>query len=154
MTTTSESTLPSKIVVNPPGSGSGSGPGQNRNRNGRHRDSVIRHKLLSMVNFAFLPASIRNRLWGLSTTQLASLVLPVPLLGLLLLYAAIRRRRSAAVRSAGANLVGGQNSIEDIRARLAAARRQGLWAWVIWFFRWWMGKVAGVWKLGTTITYV
>jgi len=107
-----------------------------------------------MVNFGFLPASVRNRLWGLSTTQLASLVLPVPVLALLLLYAAIRRRRSARVASAGVALVGGQNGIEDIRARLAAARRQGLWAWVVWFFQWWMAKVAGVWKLGTTITYV
>jgi len=107
-----------------------------------------------MVNFGFLPASVRNRLWGLSTTQLASLVFPVPLLALLLLYAVIRRRRNARAATPGVTLAGGPNGIEDIRARLAAARRQGLWAWVVWFFQWWMVKVAGVWKLGTTITYV
>lgn len=165
MTTTSESTLPSRIVVNPPGRGptrqggrdpSGRNPGQSG------LAAIIRHRLLSMLNFGFLPAGVRNRLWGLSTTQLMSLILPVPLLTMLFLHHTIRRRRrtgllgSAAMAAGAGSAVAttGGNRIEEVRARLLAARRRGIWAWFMWCLQWWMGKVAGVWKLGTTITYV
>jgi hypothetical protein len=30
----------------------------------------------------------------------------------------------------------------------------GLMPWIQWWLQWWGDKVAGVWKLGTTITYM
>ena len=94
----------------------------------------------------FLPPAVRDRLERLNTLQVLSVGLPLPILGLFLLFAAVRRRtRRGTIIPA---------PLGDVRARLLAARRQGLWAWFMLAMKWWMGKVAGVWKLGTTITYV
>ncbi|WVW83590.1 hypothetical protein I302_105611 [Kwoniella bestiolae CBS 10118] len=105
------------------------------------------HQLLSSI----LPPSLHHHLSILLTSNLSYLALPIPLLILLTLL--IRRRR----RSRPTDLLPTPtNSLDDVRnrLRLARVRQRGWWGWIMYYLNWWIGKFAGVWKLGTTITYL
>lgn len=155
--TDSESTLPSRIVVNPPSSSS-----TPRNSASRGSTSIVRKYLLSAFSpfTTLLTPTMRKRLWAMSTAQLASLAVPLPLFIVLFILAALRKRRQrqsiVPVVSGSAVIVAtaADDRVAQLRARLRAVRNEGLWDWVMWFLRWWIGKVAGVWKLGTTISYL
>jgi hypothetical protein len=88
---------------------------------------------------AFLPAAITRPLEALwRSGWFARILLPMPLL----LVLARRRQRLNRTETV------------TVRERLRRARVQGLWPWIQWWLQWWADKVAGVWKLGTTITYM
>lgn len=147
--TESESTLPSRIVVNPP---SASNPRRNGSNASNGRGKSVKDQVTGILHLGLglFPPAVRDRLVNLNVLQLVTVGLPLPLVGLLILFATLRRRatrRGTLSRAAPSPLA-------DVRARLLAARRQGLWAWFVMAIKWWIGKVAGVWKLGTTITYV
>ncbi|KAL1405395.1 hypothetical protein Q8F55_009026 [Vanrija albida] len=116
--------VPNKIYVRPPTGGSGS-----------HRPRST-NAVLSL-----LPLSLQHRLQDLWSSSWAP-VLPIPVLVILLF---IYRRRRAG--QPGTN-------VATVRERLQRARVQGLGPWIVWWLKWWAEKVAGVWKLGTTITYM
>ncbi|TXT03819.1 hypothetical protein VHUM_04340 [Vanrija humicola] len=117
--------VPNKIHVRPPPAG-GSGAPRPRSTN----------TVLSL-----LPLSLQHRLQDLWASGWLP-ALPIPaLIVLLLVY---RRRRAG---QAGTN-------VATVRERLQRARVQGLGPWFAWWLKWWAEKVAGVWKLGTTITYM
>ncbi|WVR07319.1 hypothetical protein IAU60_004360 [Kwoniella sp. DSM 27419] len=99
---------------------------------------------------ALLPRSIRQSLQPFIKHRLAYLALPFPLL-LLLLWVLRRRRRAVKPGATLSTLPPG-----NVKDRLRAVRaQQGGWAeWLSYYLRWWVGKFLGVWKLGTTITYV
>lgn len=118
--------VPNKIYVRPPTGGSGS-----------HRPRST-NAVLSL-----LPLSLQHRLQDLwNSGWFAGTMLPIPALIILLIV--YRRRRAG---QAGNNVV-------TVRERLQRARIQGLGPWFVWWLKWWAEKVAGVWKLGTTITYM
>jgi hypothetical protein len=87
-------------------------------------------------------------------------VVPLPLVVLLLGAMLVRRRMgrvaaatATAAAAAGTAMVNG-NAQNDVRARLRQVRAARIMPWVVWWLHWWAGKFAGVWKLGTTITYM
>lgn len=91
---------------------------------------------------AVLPAPLASRLEALSRSGwLIPSLVPIPII-LLLVFINLERRR----RRAG--------NVLTVRDRLRMARAHGLGPWLAMVFRWWADKLAGVWKLGTTITYV
>lgn len=152
--TDSESTLPSRIVVNPPRSPTP------RDR-GSGGSSLTRRYLLSLFSpiTSQLPVKWRNRVWGMSTYQLASMAIPLPLFVALFVLSILKQRRTRRTAGAAAgtgSVVQGvrDGSVVGMSGHLAAIRREGVWAWAVWFLKWWMAKVAGVWKLGTTISYL
>lgn len=103
-----------------------------------------------------LPNSISATLQSFSPLTLTAITLPLPLL---IIFTVIRLRRSRRARQQ-TTIVGGArggsgNTISQVQHRLQRVRAQeGWWDWVLWYLKWWLAKFAGVWKLGTTITYV
>lgn len=75
-------------------------------------------------------------------------VLGVPAAAVVAVLLVLRRVRARAGRLGLA--AGGT----DVRDRLRRVRSTGLGALVQWALRWWADKLAGVWRLGTTITYM
>jgi hypothetical protein len=140
----SESTLPSKIYINHPN------PPTRRNTSTRATlDTVL----------SYLPVSIQKQIVSLYTRRWSPLAIPLPVIALILGVIAIRRRvrrgRTAIVDGAVAG--GGVlavDAVNIVRDRLRRARERGLLQWFGWWVRWWIQKVIGVWRLGTTITYV
>lgn len=80
-----------------------------------------------------------DKLWR--SGLLGKILLPTPIIIVLLVMAHRRQRVNRA-------------QVVSVRERLRRARVDGLWSWITWWLKWWMEKVAGVWKLGTTITYM
>lgn len=104
-----------------------------------------------------LPTSLSTTLQSLSPVVLTVITIPLPLL---IIFTIIRLRRSRFARQQ-TTVVGGArgssgNTVLQVQHRLQRVRTQqrGWWDWVLWYLRWWLAKFAGVWKLGTTITYV
>ena len=95
----------------------------------------------------YLPAVIRDRLSNLNATPFYY-ALPLPLVILIALSLRRRLRR----RAHGAVVVA--TGLDEVRARLARARGRGVVEWFLWWLRWWMARFTGVWRLGTTITFV
>ncbi|WVQ82277.1 hypothetical protein IAT38_004405 [Cryptococcus sp. DSM 104549] len=83
------------------------------------------------------------------------LAAPIPLVILLTLFR-LRRTRALQSRDRRAATAGASTQLSNVQARLNLVRdRQRGWLeWIWWYVRWWLSKFAGVWKLGTTITYV
>lgn len=89
---------------------------------------------------AMLPAPLATRLEALyASGWLVPALLPFPIVIILALIGLQRRRR---------------RDVLSVRERLRQARVRGLGQWLAFVLRWWGEKIAGVWKLGTTITYV
>ncbi|UOH79093.1 hypothetical protein LQV05_000083 [Cryptococcus neoformans] len=104
-----------------------------------------------------LPTSLSTTLQSLSPITLTVITIPLPLL---IIFTIIRLRRSRPARQQTTiveGMRGGSgNTLSQVQHRLQRVRAQqrGWWDWVLWYLRWWLTKFAGVWKLGTTITYV
>ncbi|OXG40378.1 hypothetical protein J010_00074 [Cryptococcus neoformans] len=104
-----------------------------------------------------LPTSLSTTLQSLSPITLTVITIPFPLL---IIFTIIRLRRSKPARQQTTiveGMRGGSgNTLSQVQHRLQRVRAQqrGWWDWVLWYLRWWLTKFAGVWKLGTTITYV
>ncbi|KIR33659.1 hypothetical protein I307_02224 [Cryptococcus deuterogattii 99/473] len=95
-------------------------------------------------------------LQSFSPLTLTAITLPLPLL---IIFTVIRLRRSRRARQQTTILGGAKggsgNTLLQVQHRLRRVRTQeGWWNWVLWYLKWWLAKFAGVWKLGTTITYV
>lgn len=73
-------------------------------------------------------------------------VLGVPAAAIVAVLLILRRIRARAGRIA--------TNGNDVREKLRRVRNTGLLAFVQWALKWWAEKIAGVWKLGTTITYM
>lgn len=73
-------------------------------------------------------------------------VLGVPAAAVVIVLLVMRRVRARAGRLA--------TNSNDVREKLRRVRSTGVLALVQWALRWWAEKIAGVWKLGTTITYM
>ncbi|WVQ99123.1 hypothetical protein IAU59_006255 [Kwoniella sp. CBS 9459] len=80
-----------------------------------------------------------------------ALALPLPVILLVTLIVRRRRRLGTTGSTAAMNL-----DVTDVRNRLRSIRAQNRswWEWVVYYVRWWLAKSLGIWKLGTTITYV
>ncbi|KAK8864165.1 hypothetical protein IAR55_001411 [Kwoniella newhampshirensis] len=131
----------------------------------RHPVMIIRSLLRSTLSY--LPQSVSSSLTSLSKSNPYLLALPFPLI-LILLPSLIRRirnrsRHRAVVFSSrtptptSSATALGSNSLAFVRARLELARTargRGWWEWIWFYVKFWIDKFAGVWKLGTTITYV
>ncbi|KAE8537709.1 hypothetical protein D1P53_005765 [Cryptococcus gattii VGV] len=103
-----------------------------------------------------LPNSISATLQSFSPLTLTAITLPLPLL---IIFTVIRLRRSRRARQqttiVGDARRGSGNTLSQVQHRLQRVRAQeGWWDWVLWYLKWWLARFAGVWKLGTTITYV
>ncbi|WWD17534.1 hypothetical protein CI109_101975 [Kwoniella shandongensis] len=118
---------------------------------------------LFISTLSYLPPSLATRIRHISSTHPYLLSLPLPIILLLPLLIRLIRRRQARGRVPSLPTPtshSAANPLTSVRARLdlaraqAQARRGGWWAWIGYYLRWWMGKFAGVWRLGTTITYV
>ena len=117
---------PNKIYVRPPPANPDAGPSRPQ------PPSAL----------SFLPASLAIRLEALwRSGWFARILLPMPVIVVLL---AIAHRRHTLNRA----------QTVTVRERLRRARMDGLWPWIQWWLQWWGEKAAGVWKLGTTITYM
>lgn len=75
-------------------------------------------------------------------------VLGAPIAAIVVALLVLKRIRARA----GRVVVAGSGN--DVRERLRRVRNQGLLPLIQWAIRWWADKLAGVWKLGTTITYM
>lgn len=96
------------------------------------------------TSMRLLPPSLAVRLEALAASGwLVPALLPIPAFIVIALFAIQRRRRRA----------GGQD-VMSVRERLRQVRMHGLRPWMAYWFRWWVEKLKGVWKLGTTITYM
>ena len=74
-------------------------------------------------------------------------------MALMLLVLRRSRRRSGSEGVAIGAMAAGGGGMADVRARLALARQRGLFQWLRYWLGWWVEKFAGVWQLGTSITY-
>lgn len=102
----------------------------------------------------------------MSRYTLLGLTIPLPIILLVSLMVWVRRKqqRVAAALAAGAAegvaraaVAGGAvtpSTLAQIRDKVRRAREEGLVNWMKWFLRWWIDKFVGVWRMGTTITYV
>lgn len=119
------------------------------------RSDNLHHILQSLLGR--LPTSLSTTLQSLSPVVLTVITIPLPLL---IIFTIIRLRRSRFARQqttvVGGARGGSRNTVLQVQHRLQRVRTQqrGWWDWVLWYLRWWLAKFAGVWKLGTTITYV
>lgn len=115
----------------------------------RTASSGVQRNLRTILDL--VPASIKHRLS--SPHFLLSHILPLPLL-LLGMLAWSRRGR----RQDGPPAVAGLAVAGDIRQRLQDVTRRngqrGLRAWVVYWIKWWLAKIVGVWRMGTTLTYL
>ncbi|RSH80724.1 hypothetical protein EHS25_007060 [Saitozyma podzolica] len=144
----SKSTLPRKIFVNHPES--------QRSRASSSLQTTTSAWVQSALSI--LSPSIRAHLSGLPSGWLASaMAIPLPLVLILTAFIAIRRRRRRNALASPA-VVGGAvvttDTLEAVRDRLQAVRATGLKEWFKWWLRWWVDKFLGVWRMGTTITYM
>ncbi|WWC61583.1 uncharacterized protein I303_104167 [Kwoniella dejecticola CBS 10117] len=101
-----------------------------------------------------LPPSISKQLrYALGDRISYLLAIPLPIV-LLLVFFLRRRRRQRIDGLLPATQV--LNNAKDIRARLrlVRARNRGWYDWFMFYLNWWIRKFAGVWKLGTTITFM
>ena len=140
--TDDESSVPSKIYIHhrPPSSTDSSSQPWTIESSVRRARGVL---------LGILPTSLSHRLARLSPLQLLGWSLPVPLVGLILLILGLRHRIRR--RTPGTMVDPAQTLRERLRT---AGGRAGFKVWMVWFLRWWMDKVAGVWRMGTTITYL
>lgn len=91
---------------------------------------------------SFLPPALAWRLEALwRSGWFGKILLPMPVIIVLLIIARRRQRL-------------GRTETVSVRERLRRARMDGIWPMIAWWLKWWGEKVAGVWKLGTTITYM
>lgn len=170
---TSDSTLPSKIYINHPSSeGSTSAAGGNRPqrldpyRRGDRGGSASSFTSAFSALLSALPTPLARRLSGMGRYTLLGLAIPLPIILLVSLIVWIRRKqqRIAVALAAGAAegvaraaVSGGAvtpSTLAQIRDKVRRAREEGLVNWMKWFLRWWIDKFVGVWRMGTTITYV
>lgn len=89
--------------------------------------------------------------------KLLGIAIPIPIIATVVMLLALRRRYLRARNRAVAASVGAVTATAGdlVRERLARVRGgRGYIQWLTWFVKWWIDKFAGVWKLGTTITYV
>ena len=150
----SESSVPSKIYVNHPKPITPS--------SSKRSSSFSTGNAFMVSMLASLHRGIQSRLVTLSSRSdwiASTIAIPLPILFLVFTFIAIRRRlarrRGSETPFAVAGTAGLANhAMEDIRARLLRIRVRGIVPWMIWWFRWWLEKFVGVWRLGTTITYV
>lgn len=145
----SESTY--RLVRSNPRGSSSSRRGTNSSISRSNNMHPILHSLLDR-----LPNSISATLQSFSPLTLTAITLPLPLL---IIFTVIRLRRSRHARQqttiVGGARGGSRNTLSQVQHRLQRVRAQeGWWDWVLWYLKWWLAKFAGVWKLGTTITYV
>jgi hypothetical protein len=124
--------LPRRIFVNP------FNPDSNSKRS-QPLTPTSNRSLSSMLDL--IPPSIRAKL---TSPYLLSAALPVPIIFVLLIRGVRRRLRRR--RAAMSDVV----SDRLRRARLG----EGLRGWIVWYIRWWLDKFKGVWKMGTTITWM
>lgn len=138
--------VPDKLYINPSTGPSSSSP-HNTPKSSSQRNL---NSLLGLI-----PPSLRKRL--LSPWTLAA-ALPIPFFTILFTIIYIRRRWLRLARvGAGAVVSGSVASSEisgGVRERLRMARGPGLRVWLTYWLRWWWGRVVGVWRMGTTITYL
>ena len=125
------SSLPSRIFVNPPSHSPRPSP--------TNLDKLL----------AYIPNDLRSRL-AVLLPVLRWVWIPLPLLALVMGVMAIRRRLRRRGVVAGAATVG----VGELRERLRVLQRRGMGEWVKYWILWWVGKLKGVWEMGTTITYV
>ena len=149
----SESSVPSRIFVNHPSESSRSEV-SSRRTNGVFESAK-----------ALVPRHLQARITSLSKSGwfIPSLAIPVPIIILAATFIAVHRRLARSrhltlqASTAVARTVAASSAIsamEDIRTRLVRVRGRGVLQRVWWWLRWWIVKFAGVWKLGTTVTYV
>ena len=157
--------VPKRIYVNAsPPSGSGSSR-RNNNHQSKGKSSLVQRNINSIIDL--IPISIKQRIT--SPSFLLTTILPIPLV-VILLAIWIRRKRnrlfaSIAGAAIGAGSEGGARIVngvagsvvtaDAVRQRLERVRqRGGLRGWVIYWVRWWITKLVGVVKMGTTISYL
>ena len=145
----SESSVPSKIYVNHPV------PSSRTTRD----PSSSRVSGMFVSALASLHASLGS--FPQSDWLTSTLRIPIPIIILLVTFLSIRRRFHRPVDAAPASVVAAAGTatlaaqaMDDVRERLRRARGRGLLDWVGWWLRWWAARFAGIWKLGTTVTYV
>lgn len=143
----SESSVPSKIYIDHPSP--------------RSETASTRLSGLFGSMIAIFPQKLQSRLGAMSASDwlASSLAIPLPIICLAIAFISIRRRLVRKRGTDAPSVVAGTatlatQAIDDVRARLMRARGQGIRQWVRYWLRWWAGKFSGVWKLGTTITYV
>ncbi|WVO16430.1 hypothetical protein L204_104106 [Cryptococcus depauperatus] len=78
------------------------------------------------------------------------LALPIPLIIMILTLLRRRRQRRLVLPPASPS-----KYLEQVQAGLNRARANDDWLkWIWYYLTWWLGKFRGVWRMGTTITYV
>lgn len=96
------------------------------------------------ATMSLLPPALAVRLEALAASGwLAPSFLPIPAFIVIALFMIQRRRRRAQ-----------GHEVMSVRERLRQVRMHGLGPWITYWLRWWVEKVKGVVKLGTTITYM
>ncbi|WVQ77170.1 hypothetical protein IAR50_006853 [Cryptococcus sp. DSM 104548] len=110
--------------------------------------------LARIVSSLPFPRRIQERLVALSESSPYLMSLPLPLILFLVIF--LRLRRTRRPRPSGGHSTVTAVPGSRVQARLAQIRAQqrGWLEWAWWYFKWWVAKFGGVWKLGTTITYV
>ncbi|ORX36913.1 hypothetical protein BD324DRAFT_627675 [Kockovaella imperatae] len=101
---------------------------------------------------AGIPPWLKSRLNSVLALKLLGVSVVFPATIILALVLLLKRLRNRAVRNV-VPVAAAESSLEDVRARLALARRRGLMQWLWLVLRWWARKFVGIWQLGTTITY-
>lgn len=165
-----ESSLPSKLYVNHSPGSSTRGPLRPRasSESGTTRSTSARTSWESLL--VLLPKSVQVRVRPIVSNPwlLAAVSIPIPLIVLMTVILAIRRkivrkRNELAGRAVGklaeAAVSVGQsttavNAMADVRARLKGTRAKGMVEWMKAWLGWWIRKFGGVWKMATTITYL
>ncbi|WVQ67971.1 uncharacterized protein L199_006176 [Kwoniella botswanensis] len=125
-----------------------------RSKLSRERDISVNSRIHQLI-LSIFPSSISQRLDSLLGNNLSYFIsIPIPPIIILTLIIRLRRRNQ---RNRNPSLLPTtQNGLEDVRTRLRLARirQRGWWGWVMYYLNWWINKFGGVWKLGTTITYL
>ncbi|WVF71759.1 hypothetical protein IAT40_006567 [Kwoniella sp. CBS 6097] len=111
---------------------------------------------------ALLPDNISGLLKPYLNQSRLSYAFALPLPIILLITLIVRRRRRSlrlTLTPGSANGIAGGSSVsgvDDVKSKLRKIRAQerGWWSWFVYYVRWWIDKTLGVWKLGTTITYM
>ncbi|WWD02674.1 hypothetical protein V865_000715 [Kwoniella europaea PYCC6329] len=120
----------------------------------RERDTTMNSRVYQLI-LSIFPSSISQKLDSLLGNNLSYfLSIPIPLIIILTLIIRLRHRNQ---RNRNSSLLPTtQNGLDDVRTRLRLARirQRGWWGWVMYYLNWWINKFGGVWKLGTTITYL
>lgn len=161
--TSTASSMPSKIWVNHPRPGPAHDAPDRASAKGKGRLGSYSENVVSRANqtvqaiFGLLPPTIQQRLLALTQSPWMSLALPLPLIAIVVAIITIRRRltrRATTVVKSTVAAAGSGPALEAVRERMDALRARGFAQWIWWYLRWWLRKFAGVWKLGTTVTYM